>query len=349
MIDFDLVLLDCTLRDGGHALEDMKLRGLGSKFFNKERREGILKNLIASKIEVIELGSVSDGLTRQDEFSNYTGVQDVSDIYQDFIDDCHEYAIIYRDPHIYNLDIPDWRTGLPRIARVIIRYSDLNKSFDFCRLLANKGYLVFIQPMATIQYSSFELDNLAYLANEISAGALYIVDTYGAMSQVDIRRIFSHFDQILGLGIKIGLHAHDNLNLAYSNTLDFLSINSSRDRIIDSTLYGMGLGAGNCRSEIICWYLNSKRGKNYVIEELLSGCEVIESISGKDQSWGVGLVNTLPALEGVATKYVHSLRYDCELSYSEIYKIIKSIPSDIRQQYSRENMNFVLKLNGLSL
>ena len=338
-------LLDCTLRDGGHALEEMSSRGLGNEFFNDVRKKSIVNNLIKSNVETIELGSIADGEISQSEFCVYKGVQELSESYKKFIKDYgNKFALIYRDPHIYKLNVPDWEEGLPKIARVIMRYFDLDKSYDFCKLLTKKGYKVFIQPMATVQYSDSELVNLTRLANEISAGALYIVDTYGAMLPFDIRRIFNLFDKYLEPNIKVGLHAHDNLNLAYSNTLDFISIDSNRSKILDSTLYGMGLGAGNCRTELIGLHLNKTRGSRYIIEELLSGCEIIESIRGEDQSWGVGLSNTLPALENVATKYVHTLRYEYMMKYKDIYKVIKDIPKGIRQQYSKDNMSVVLEL-----
>ena len=345
MQNSSILMLDCTLRDGGHGLEDMKIRGFGKNFFCEKKKESIVKSLVASNIEIIELGSASDGQYRDVEVAAYKGVEDLSDDYQRYLEvNSQNFAILYRDPHLYKLSIPHWIPGLPKIARVIMRYFDLPKSFDFCRLLADKGYNVFIQPMATMQYSNLELEKLASLANEIKAGALYIVDSYGTMVPNNVRRIFNSFDLLLSPYIRIGFHGHDNLSLAYSNSLDFISITSKRNKIVDSTLYGMGLGAGNCRSEIICSYLNKKFSCNYLIEELLDGCEVIESITGKDQSWGVGLVNTLPALENLATKYVYTLRYEYKLGYKEIYRIMKKIPSKIRQQYTKENMKSVLKL-----
>ena len=121
------------LRDGGHALEEMSLRGLGNKFFNPYIKESIINNLVKSNIEIIELGSVSDGFYGNDEFSVYKGILDAYDYYQKFINTSNEFALIYRDPHIYNLDIPKWEKGFPKIARVIMRYFNLKKSFDFCR------------------------------------------------------------------------------------------------------------------------------------------------------------------------------------------------------------------------
>ena len=343
-ISHNVKLLDCTLRDGGHALEDMAYRKIGAKLFNSNNKENLLLNLNKAQIEIIEIGSIADGIKENKGFSVYTDIEEASKDYPINLTDKQEIAVIYRDPHLYNNLIPDWRAGLPKISRVIIRYFDLIKSFNFCRTLARKGYKVFIQPMATIQYSDEELIMLTSLANEINATALYIVDTYGAMMSEDIKRIFNVFDKYLNKKINIGLHAHDNLQLAFQNSIEFLQFSSTRSKIVDCTAYGMGLGAGNCNTELIASYLNKNFNKNYKIENILSACEVVETLNGFDQNWGVGLVNTLPALENVATKYVQSLRYDHKLTYDKIYKILKLIPSEIKQQYSKENMKIVYKL-----
>ena len=343
-MDSELLILDCTLRDGGHALEEMSYRNDENKFFDLDNKKVIIKNLINSNIDIIELGSIADGNIVRDEFSVYQGVLDAYQAYEPITKDPRKCSLIYRDPHIYNLDLPKWEDGFPIIARVIIRYSELEKSYNFCRNLSSKGYKVFIQPMATMQYSLSELKQLTSLANNINAGALYIVDTYGAMFPENIEKIFRYFDKFLNSDIRIGFHAHDNLNLAYSNSLEFISINTKRKKILDSTLYGIGLGAGNCRSELICSFLKENYKKDYQIKPLLEACEVIENLRGKDESWGVGLINTLSALENVATKYVSNLRYVYKKSYGEIYDLIKKIPNEYRQQYSKENMKNLSKL-----
>mgnify|MGYP001474999966 CR=1 FL=1 len=340
----NIKLLDCTLRDGGHALEDMAYHKNETKLFNSRDKENLIVNLNKAQIEIIEIGSIADGIKENKGFSVYTDIEETYKDYADRLHDDQEFAIIYRDPHLYKNFIPNWREGLPKIARVIIRYFDLTKSFDFCRTLANKGYKVFIQPMATIQYSEEELVMLTNLANEINAQALYIVDTYGAMMSGDIKKIFNIFDKFLDKKINIGLHAHDNLQLAFQNSIDFLQLKSSRGKIVDCTAYGMGLGAGNCKTELIASYINKNFNKKYNLEKILSACEVVETLNGTDQNWGVGLVNTLPALENVATKYVQNLRYDHKLTYDKIYKVLKLIPNKIKQQYSKENMKVVSNL-----
>lgn len=336
-------ILDCTLRDGGHALEDIKHRQPGHKIMNRDSKIELFSAINKSKVDFIEIGSISDGRCSDSEISLYKGIDDAVEDYGKQLVDDQTYSIIYRDPHIYDSDIPAWNKMRPKVARVIIRYFDLEKSFAFCRKLARLGYTVFIQPMATVQYSNDELSDLCDLANEISAGALYVVDTYGSMYPRDISKIYTIYNRLLNPTVAIGLHAHDNLGLAFSNALGFISFDSVRRKIVDSTVYGMGLGAGNCKTELICAFLNKERQGSYLIESIVEGCEIIESLNVGRQSWGVGFDNTLSALEGVATKYVSYMRSELGLSYTEIYTIIRRIPVNLRQQYTRENMNYVIE------
>ena len=56
------------------------------------------------------------------------------------------------------------------------------------------------------------------------------------MQPQDVKRLFDYYDARLDKDIKIGFHAHNNMNLAFSNVQYFLNIDSHRDVIIDSCL-----------------------------------------------------------------------------------------------------------------
>ena len=45
--------------------------------------------------------------------------------------------------------------------------------------------------------------------------------------------------------VKLGFHGHNNLQLAFSNARSLSNIQAKRDLILDSSVYGMGRGAGN--------------------------------------------------------------------------------------------------------
>lgn len=341
------IVLDCTLRDGGHALEDIFARNPKGSVFEADIRVDILRRLIESKVDVIEVGSITDGVHSRPEFSVFRDVKEAAESVNMVDIKSEDLAVIYRDPHRFLGKIPEWHQKIPKIARVIIRYHDLESSFNFCRDLADKGYRVFVQPMATIQYKEDELSELVNLANEIDAFALYIVDTYGSMTMEDIKKIAEIFDLRLDRNIRLGLHAHDNLQLAFANTLGFLDLKLQRLKIVDSTLYGMGLGAGNCRTEILLAYLNEAGNGEYDVCSAISGCEIVEQMRDEDQTWGIGMLNSLPALKNVATKFVHRLRYEHRLSYDKIYQALDFIPPIDRQQYSKEAMDQLIITLGL--
>lgn len=62
--------------------------------------------------------------------------------------------------------------------------------------------------------------------------------------------------------IQIGFHSHNNMQLAYSNAQKLITVQTNRSLIIDSSVYGMGRGAGNLNTELFVEYLNDNAGKN---------------------------------------------------------------------------------------
>ena len=110
--------------------------------------------------------------------------------------------------------------------------------------------------------------------NEIKPYAFSIVDTYGLLDIKSMTRYFYLIDNNLDKDIKLGYHEHNNFQLGFSNTMHFLSMETDRELIADSTVYGMGKSAGNCPSELLAMYLNEYYNKNYDLSQLL---EIIDT------------------------------------------------------------------------
>ena len=53
-----ILLLDCTLRDGGQAFEDIATNSETNFKFTKQNTKKFIDQLIKSKIEILELGSL---------------------------------------------------------------------------------------------------------------------------------------------------------------------------------------------------------------------------------------------------------------------------------------------------
>lgn len=90
----------------------------------------------------------------------------------------------------------------------------------------------------------------------------------------------------MDLSVKIGLHTHNNFQLAYANDLAFIDYDGQRGIIVDGTLYGMGKSAGNAPLELLAMRLNDKHGKAYNIDPMLEA--IGESVMGfySTSPWG---------------------------------------------------------------
>jgi 4-hydroxy 2-oxovalerate aldolase len=344
-MDKRVQLLDCTLRDGGLGLEDAKANNEAGLVFSKKDIDGVSMNLSRSNIDIVEIGSIEISDNDKRNFAIYQNLESASNEIPEPRNRNQMYAALYRGPDTPASNIPNRNESRCDALRVIIRYSELKKSLDFCKELAKKDYKVFVQPMVTARYSKDELQTVIDAANEMSAYALYFVDSYGYMTEDDVKRFFSLYDNGLSASIKIGFHAHNNMNLAFSNALAFIKQESERGIIVDSCCLGMGQGAGNLQTEIIADHLNRYHGASYDYDAVLTACEIIEKYQSGGL-WGYSLTRFLPAINRTAYKYSLAFRNKYRLTFPEIHKILKGIPEEYRHRYTPENTTELLKLFG---
>lgn len=338
-------LLECTLRDGGFRLEDAESNGRSVQYFDVETTDKIIDCLCTSGVNIIELGAVERYNRDMKCFSMYRSIEEVSERIPVKRPEEQLFAALYRDPHIPTESIPDWNPSLCEVVRVIIRYSEMQKSLDFCKAIAKKGYKLFIQPAVTMRYKEDEIQLLIDTANEVGAYALYFVDTYGFMQERDVRSMFYRYDGCLAPSIRIGFHAHNNMNLAFSNAQAFLGLETDRSRIVDSCVLGMGQGAGNLQTELITDYMNRHYGKCYHYDSILNACELIEKFLCEN-TWGYSITNLLSAIHKVAYKYSAALRRRYGLSYVEINRIFQNMPDELRHRCTPENTEKLLNIFG---
>ena len=249
-------VLDCTLRDGGY---------LNNWIFGTNNIQNIISKLALANIDYIECG-----------FLNSTKILDG----QAFFNSPEELIPeINNNPNLLlminfgeiSIDkIPNnnnKNTGL----RVAFKKEEQNEAIKFCKQLKEKNYNVFINPKQTIDYSDEELDSLINLANTTSIDVFTIVDTNGSMQENDVIKIFKILDSKLNPEINIGFHSHNNLDLSLKNSSILAEQKTMRTLIIDSTIGGIGRGAGNLATEDIIKYLNTFNKTSYnlnLIQEL---------------------------------------------------------------------------------
>ncbi len=328
-------LLDCTLRDGGNGFEELYFKGNAEAVFDESVKSIIVSELKKSGIDIVEIGSIQSTSDDRRCFAQYQTIDELSATMPKEKEDTTLFAGIFRTPDEPISLIPEWRPGLCEATRVVLRYSELKKSLDFCEALANKGYKVFIQPMVTMRYTDNDLKMVIDAANRMGAYAVYFVDSYGCMDFNDVKRLSSIYSRELDVNIKVGFHAHNNLNMAFSNALCFVETCQDRDIIIDSCLLGMGLGAGNLQTELIVNYANKELGKKINLNHILRACEAINPLFKKGL-WGYSLERCVPALQKVAYKYSTEYITNYNLSLSDIFSLLEGMPDDYRYRYTKE-------------
>ncbi len=340
----DVLLLDCTLRDGGFAFEDAIKGGRSNNVYGKDNVKKLIDLFSQSGIEIIELGAIEITPDDKSDMAIYQNMEAISQTIPKGRRPGQLYAALYRGPDTPIEDIPEWTEGLCDITRVILRYSELEKSLQFCAALSKKGYKVCLQPMVTKRYSESELQSVIDYANSMDSFAVYFVDSYGYMNSDDVHAYFDRYDKGLKQSIYIGFHPHNNINLAYANSVEFLKIESNRKIIVDSCIMGIGQGAGNLQTELITPHLNREYGKSYNYDMILDACEIVDMF-WQESIWGYSPVYMLPAINNTAYKFAVELRHKHNLQFKEINRLLSSIPEDIRHRYTPQNTARLLELS----
>jgi len=320
-------MLDCTLRDGGY-INDWN--------FKNNNIKKIICDLRDANIEIIECGFLSNKEYNPDR-SVFDTIESIESVIPQ--DRGHsKYVCMINYGEYAHSDIPHKKNNSIDGIRVAFHKPDLDKAIEFCCEIASKGYLIFVQPMVTIDYTDCELLELIEYVNKLKPYALYIVDSFGVMKKKDMLRIFYLMDHNLDKNVLIGYHAHNNLQLAYSNAQSLIATGVGRSKIVDTSVFGMGRGAGNLNTELFVQYLNDCFDKSYKIYPLLQIIDDVLINIYSNNYWGYSLPHYLSAVNNCHPNYASFLSEKNTLTIRSIDCILSKIPYSIRGIYKKEFM-----------
>lgn len=340
----NIKLLDCTLRDGGQGLEDMDKNGIQTEIFTEENKFNIIHAARDAGVDIIELGCMAESNDNKEKFSIYQNIETISRYVPERTNPNQMFVGLYIGPDTDVGKIPEHTDEMVDGTRVILRYSELQKSLDYCAALAQKGYKVFVQPMLTMRYSDQELELVLKSGNDMGAYAVYFVDSYGYMNEGDVDRLYDVYESILDPAIHIGFHAHNNMDMAFMNAKHFVDRFSNRSRIVDACANGMGQGAGNLQTELIVDYLNRNYGKEYDFRKVLTVCDEVSKFRPHDmETWGYSPLRMVAAVNKAAYKYAVPMKMWYGMSLAQIHDILSVMPLDMKYRYTEENLQKAIR------
>ena len=248
----DIKVVDCTLRDGG----------LVNNFeFSDDFVRDLYKANVAAGIDYMEFGyKASKEVFDPKEFGKwkFCNEEDIRAVVGDNNTDL-KIAVMADVGRTDLNDIPPKSESVVDLIRVATYIYQIPAAIEMIEDFAKKGYEVTVNIMAVSTASETELDLALELLGKSSANVIYLVDSYGSLFPEQMCRLAEKY---LAIGEKynksIGIHAHNNQQLAFANTIQTASIGIS---YLDATMNGMGRGAGNCSTELLLGFLRNPKYK----------------------------------------------------------------------------------------
>lgn len=313
-------VLDCTLRDGGYINDWM---------FGRSNIDYILKHLDRSELDIIEVGYLSDKIT--DENSTIYQVENVAKV----LDKCSARATVminYGEVDIEKLQISSGLFGI----RVAFHKVDMNDALEYCQKLIDIGYDVYIQPMYTMAYGDEEYLQMIDRVNKMKPKAIYIVDSFGDMDTVQVRKYFNMLERKLDKDISIGLHCHNNMNLAQMNAIWICEVRTEHNVIIDASVKGMGRGAGNLETEFLCMYINENIMDKYNLVEIEKVKTRIIRDYFKENPWGFSEEYYYSAINHCHPFYAKYLQNQENIDINDVRIILGRLSEGKKRIYDEE-------------
>ncbi|MFH0827946.1 MAG: aldolase catalytic domain-containing protein [Candidatus Omnitrophota bacterium] len=253
-------VLDCTIRDGGL---------INNHDFDIEFVRAVYMALSAAGVDYMEIGyKNSRKLFSPQEYGKWKFCND-EDI-RKVIEGIESKTKISVMVDVDRVDIDDvaCRKDSPvHMVRVASYVKDIDKAIYLVNHFADKGYETTVNIMAISRALDNELTEcLQQLEGECKANVVYIVDSFGALYQETTEFLVKKAKSILKTK-EVGIHAHNNQQLAFGNTIEAVIHNAN---YIDATVYGLGRAAGNCPLELVLGFLKNPKFDIRPVLDLIS-------------------------------------------------------------------------------
>lgn len=317
-------ILDCTLRDGGYVNQWQ---------FGSEAIAGVVRALEQANVDVIEAGFMRD-VAYTPEKSLYRTPEDYARAIGKKKEGCMYTALVeMANPYPPELMTPRFSEG-PDGLRYSFWLRLLGDALDYAEIIASKGYRLCVQPTRVEQYSDEQFADMIRRFNDLNPYALYIVDTFGLLRKEDLLRYARIADEVLRPDAILGYHAHNNMQQAFLNASAFAELDLRHEKMLDSSIFGMGRGAGNLNTELLADYLNAHFNGKYEIMPLIRAYDRYLKPIRRELPWGYSLPYFMAAGMRLNPNYPWFYENKTDMNEVQIVEAMSRIQGDDKFLYS---------------
>lgn len=308
----DIKVVDCTLRDGG-LVNDF--------FFTDDFVRALYQANIKAGVDYMEFGyKASKEMFDVEKFGKwkFSDDKDIRAIVGENKTDMKIAVMADVGRCDFKKDIVNKKDSPIDMVRIATYINTIPAAVEMIEDCTKKGYETTVNIMAVSKSNDVDIDAALDLLCQSSVGTVYLVDSYGSLYPEQVRRLSDKYLEIADkYNKKVGIHAHNNQQLAFANTTEAIIKGVS---YLDATVSGLGRGCGNCPSELLLGFLKNPK---YKINPILKFIETnIVPLKESGMVWGydvpyllTGLLNQHPKS---AIQFMKEKREDYNNFYIEL-------------------------------
>ena len=247
----DVKVLDATIRDGGLV---------NGFYFTDEFVNELYRTNVKAGVDYMEFGyQASKDMFDVNKFGKwkFCDEDDIRAIVGDNNSDLKISVMADVGRCDYKKDIIDRKDSVIDMVRVATYINTMPAAIHMIEDAKEKGYEVTCNIMAISNAQEADLDTALKMLAETNVDGVYLVDSYGSLYPEQIRALSDKYvDAMDAAGKYVGIHAHNNQQLAFANTIESMARGVS---LLDATMSSMGRGAGNCAMELLLGFLKNPK------------------------------------------------------------------------------------------
>ena len=245
----EIKVLDATIRDGGLINDHM---------FEEGFVRAVYETCGAAGVNYMEVGYKGSGrVFNRDKFGAWKFCLE-DDLRRVIGDSPAVKVAVMADAGgktDYRTDILPKDKSIIDMVRVACYIHQIPEAVDMIKDSHDKGYETTCNIMAISTCTETEIDQALEEIAKSPCSTVVVVDSFGSMYGEQIASLVQRYKSALeGTGKEVGIHAHNNQELAFANTIEAIIHGANR---IDATMGGLGRGAGNCRMELLLGFLRN--------------------------------------------------------------------------------------------